>query len=51
MKMIKRIIGLGLLGWAKVTLGFGRLGYAMFQAGTIATHSADKRARRWRAGL
>lgn len=50
MKMIKRIIGLGWLGWARVALGFARFGYAMFQAGTTANYSADKRAKRWGAG-
>ena len=47
---MKRIIGLGWAGWARVALGFGRLGYAMFQAGTIAKHSADKRAKGFGAG-
>jgi hypothetical protein len=48
--MIKRIIGLGWLGWSRVTLGVSRFGYAMFEAGTTANYSAVKRARRWGAG-
>lgn len=45
MKTIKKIIGFAWLGWAKVTLGVSRFGYAMFQAGATANYSADKRAR------
>jgi hypothetical protein len=48
--MMKRIIGLGWAGWARVALGVSRLGYSLFEAGTTANYSAVKRARRWGAG-
>lgn len=42
---MKRIIGLGWLGWSKIALGFSRLGHSAYQAGIIASHSAGKRAK------
>lgn len=47
---MKKVFGFAWLGWAKVTLGFSRLGYSMFQAGVVANHSADKRAKSLGAG-
>lgn len=45
MKTMKRIIGAGWAGWAKVMLGISRLGYSMFQGSSTLAYSADKRAR------
>lgn len=50
MKTIKNTIALGWTGWAKVMLGVSRLAFALFQASSGASYSADKRARRLGVG-